>query len=237
MSTLPQNLTEIIEFYSDTPTWTFQTKVLLIFSDPQTLLVQLPHMEILKTFSDAGLFNVVTLQFFNSSKDCLVTSYDPYTKEITTRWNPINYLLVFREKVQDIRGHQVNLKVVEHPPEVIIQEGKIFGIAIDLFDLFLRHINGSRIDLVDLEDDPFGFDSYHDMMANRQPYIDKTNYHQVPANDQDQLRIMTRYRKSHWSSHFLNSHFLNGYAIILLVSFLVYSFVHHVIFCRGRSTR
>ena len=215
------------------PTWNFETKVIFLFSDPQTPN-RLPYLEILQTLSDAALFNVANLQILNDTK-CLMTYYNPFSREIGHVWNPKTWLEAFPDKALDIHGHKVKFMAVRKSPDVIFQDDEVFGLDIDLFSLFLREINGTIL----LSQGPFQREEYDTasalgcMLPNRFPFHKPQLYDLVPANDRDKMRIMVRNRKAQWTSRFLNRRFMSRYVSLNALTFMVMLILHHFLFCRN----
>lgn len=203
----------------------------------------LPYKKTLKTFADAGILNVAILQPQRDT-DILFAYLNPFpthNQTVTFLRNPKDWTDAFPDKLKDLQGHQLNLHAIHKPPGAIVKKHplKVRGIQAKLFESVIRRWNATFL-YTPIEYLP-ALDNYSilcDLFINRYPYysgIVNTGYELLPANEQDQVRIMVRYKKANFTFDFVRRNFFGKTVVILLSIFFCYYTLHYILFHRKKD--
>lgn len=211
----------IISFAKLTTIWSFNTKLVLIFSD--RIAVSQKDVEILLQFSNAGLFNVAILLPKTASENCSFIYHNPFTNGSTffTVDDPRKLDFGFPNKVRNLHGHRLNLIVYDKPPQTIVKSnGRVDGLRKYLFDILLSRWNATYRYVFNTQLSSLITDLHFNLI----PFYssDLTSKYDVqPAYYNDQVRIMVKNKRIENVTFKIFFFFLNPYGRTVIVTFLV----------------
>lgn len=226
-----QNTTRLIERYLNYNYWSYETKVLVIF--PQ---VPENYEILLRKLSAVGLFNIA-LWWPHGDSGCIVAYHNPFPQEHSTvslLWNPTDWKDAFPNKAGNLYGHQMNLLAIVRPPHIIFRDCEVYGTDLFLFKIMLDRWNATyRISTRHwAKQDPST--AITNLLINRYPFYSNLNHDYVilPANDQDQARIMVKYKYGGNTYVAFGSSFNNKYSLLIIATFFSYFILHYCFFHR-----
>lgn len=196
-----QNTSLAIKFFKFSPVWTFNTRVILLFSNSQDTTITIADN--LLQFTAAGIFNVAILLPRFEQRPCTFLYHNPFTSHrkgyFYTVRNPTSIEDGFPNKVKNLYEHKFNIFVTHAPPHVIIRNNSVAGTRKYLFDIFLDRLNATyeykfkRLDLGNSSPQPHLDQLYiNDIFFTEMGLTKKIDIQ--PAYGSDQFRIMVKYR-------------------------------------------
>lgn len=225
----------LIHQYQNLKSWQFDTKVIIFikfFSE------KCPYERLLQSFSNFGMFNVAILQ--RNHSDFVFIYHNPFLageSAMTYLWNPQDWTEAFPNKLQDLHGHKLNLVAVNKAPCVINSGESVLGVRACISEAIMKKWNATfSIKIVEQPLLLKKLSAMEDLFINRYPFYSPIHagYDIVPANYQDQIRIMVRYRKPAATYGFFVKYLSNKFRMALNVSFLMFIILYYILFKRKR---
>lgn len=228
-----KNVDVLIQRYRLSNYWNFQTKVIIIISIYSKTT---SYQKILQTFSAAGLLNVAIVQRENSTNFSLVY-HNPFIKgesEFIHLMDPKDWSDAFPNKIKNLHGHQLNLLTVERPPGIMFKNQSVVGFQTRLIRTIMRKWNATyQFKKVHFLEFNGNCSVMTDLFINRIPFYSWTNtFEIVPANYQDQIRVMVRYKKSQSTFSYYTKYVLSQSRLLLNMTLSIYIVMYYILFYR-----